>query len=45
MGKTILHQEFNAIRQLEIDIQGPSGMYFLEFISDKRIQSKRIIKR
>lgn len=45
LGKTIFIQEYNAFRPLEIDIQAPSGLYFLEFISDKGIVSKRIIKR
>ena len=44
LGQIVLEEEFEAVRELNIGLDGPSGIYFLQLESNGEILNKKIIK-
>jgi len=44
LGQIIKQEEFNSTKQLDISLDGPSGIYFLQLEVDGQVITKKIVK-
>ena len=45
LGQQIQQKEFNNIRELDISLDGPSGLYFLQLEVDGQVITKKVVKQ
>jgi hypothetical protein len=45
LGQLVMKQEFNNTKELNISLDGPAGIYFLQVESDGQVITKKVVKQ